>query len=586
MGFLLHEKNHSPIENNLPRNGFDLSQKDVFSMPVGLLTPCFVREVNPHDHLKIDVQTFMRARPLNSAAFARMNIMYDFYFVPYKVLWSYWDTFITQMPLRNTVNSQLLFSRLSSTNNPSIVHTVNQIPSIPLNLLANGSTALGNDYANLTDVFGVSLKKNYLRILDMLGYLDYNQAINTDYYQSATEAVNDTKSVNPFRLLAWNKILSDNYREENYENPVPGSWNIDDVTTLSSPILRNVRMTPIVQGAVKFAKWKRDYYTDVYPSPLYTDISQQMKTYIGSAGLGNTAGTEVNTALSLDVANNGSGQYTGTAFLGTASLRNMFAMEKLLEVTRRAGKNYDDQIAAHYGFRAKRDGRQDRSIFIGGAQGRLDINEVVSTADTVSGTTDNAQGAQLGKIAGKGYATVNGREITFDAQEFGVVIGVCYILPEAEYTNTGINPFNLKLEPADYFIPESQNLGYQPIERQDLYQDLQWLPADSNLNNEILAWRTRYAEYKTAVDRVHFGFGKGLNDTLGTYVAPRDFGSTSVAGQTPVYGPWSFHVNPRIVNSIFVTQYSDGDPDTDCFDVNQYIKCIAVRDMSISGLPY
>ena len=88
-----------------PRNAFDLSQKHLFTAPVGALLPILSVDLMPHDHIEINASDFMRTLPMNSAAFMSMRGVYEFYFVPYSQLWHQFDQFITGM---RDFNSSLL----------------------------------------------------------------------------------------------------------------------------------------------------------------------------------------------------------------------------------------------------------------------------------------------------------------------------------------------------------------------------------------------------------------------------------------------------------------------------------------------
>lgn len=85
------------LRNKTSRNGFDLSSKRNFTAKAGELLPILCKEVLPGDKFEIDLKTFTRTQPLNTAAFARMREYYDFYFVPYELLWNKAGTVLTQM---------------------------------------------------------------------------------------------------------------------------------------------------------------------------------------------------------------------------------------------------------------------------------------------------------------------------------------------------------------------------------------------------------------------------------------------------------------------------------------------------------
>lgn len=85
------------LRNKTSRNGFDLSFKKNFTAKAGELLPVMVKEVLPGDSFKINLKSFTRTQPINTAAFARIREYYDFYFVPYDLLWNKANTVLTQM---------------------------------------------------------------------------------------------------------------------------------------------------------------------------------------------------------------------------------------------------------------------------------------------------------------------------------------------------------------------------------------------------------------------------------------------------------------------------------------------------------
>ena len=89
--------NMKQMRNNVSRNGFDLSFKKNFTAKAGELLPVMVKEVLPGDVFDINLSTFTRTQPINTAAFARMREYYDFFFVPYNLLWNKADTVLTKM---------------------------------------------------------------------------------------------------------------------------------------------------------------------------------------------------------------------------------------------------------------------------------------------------------------------------------------------------------------------------------------------------------------------------------------------------------------------------------------------------------
>lgn len=50
----------------------------------------------PGDKFKVNASTFSRTAPLNTAAFARMKQYFNFYFVPYRLLYRDFPSFVVQ----------------------------------------------------------------------------------------------------------------------------------------------------------------------------------------------------------------------------------------------------------------------------------------------------------------------------------------------------------------------------------------------------------------------------------------------------------------------------------------------------------
>ena len=139
-----------PQKSHVGRNGFDMSYHSYFTTPVGMLLPCYVQDVQPGDYMKLNVSNFTRTAPVNTAAFLQEST--DFYFVPYRLIWRWFDEFIT-----STTNQ-------SSSYTPFTAGTlVSKLPSISggdlLDLLSTGTSSFYQ-----VDIFGYSKVFYVLRL--------------------------------------------------------------------------------------------------------------------------------------------------------------------------------------------------------------------------------------------------------------------------------------------------------------------------------------------------------------------------------------------------------------------------------------
>lgn len=178
------------------RNAFDVGYTNKFTSSLGMLLPCYVRECNPNEHYRINPRMLCRSMPMNSAAFIQCTQNVEFYFVPYRLLWTSFPQWFVG------TNFDVTTSRLSEEKST--------FPAFDLGKIFH--TIIGNTVATqYSDVLGYSLTKGALRLLDLLGYGDLS------HFDDITNLDIESVKVSPFRLLAYQKVCSDYYRVANYE---------------------------------------------------------------------------------------------------------------------------------------------------------------------------------------------------------------------------------------------------------------------------------------------------------------------------------------------------------------------------------
>lgn len=632
---------------DLRKNVFDLSEKNLFHLSAGMLLPCMVKECNPGEKFQVNLASVVRTQPLNTAAFVRCRQYYHFFFVPYKQLWSGWDNFITGMDYRQSalqpkdvhasVPTMDLFSVLLNLDNASRIAPMD----------ANDA---GSKKGKHLDEMGVPYYLGMSRLLDMLGYgMHSSTRDNISHLSSLTEIVenliyehrvNENSHVrrtalttaiqqlfrenkfvvNPFRLLAYQKIYSDFYKRDDYEATQPGHFNIDDFSAGQSigQTFSSSGVTPVnderILGMLRMRyRWQpKDYFTGVVPSELYN---------VGSlSSLTDALSRSMDTNILLD---SGEAEDIGTIDISTDSgaintkmIRAAFAIEKLQTLSRRAGAHdYISQISAHYGFDVPR-GRGDKVEFLGGYTNNIDINAIITSATT--------QQASAGDVAAYGTGSFDGgKDIEFTAKEHGILMCITSVVPEVDYSSEGLDRFNAKFERGDYFHPEFQNLGLQPIfgyelknywasrltgvsyidsteryvgrpvlgtlngytqarlreagmqrvdEARELVIDN---PSVKGTRNAILGFVPRYAEYKVGYDKLHgeFRVGRSLSAWSGNNLL--DYDRTGVKINT-------LKIDARCLNRVFAIRY-DGREVNDQFMVGAQFVVKAIRPMSITG---
>lgn len=559
------------------RNAFDVGYTNKFTSSLGMLLPCYVRECNPNEHYRINPRMLCRSMPMNSAAFIQCTQNIEFYFVPYRLLWSSFPQWF--------VGTKFDVSSAKPNEDRATFPTFD-LGTIFQSVIGHTAST------SWTDVLGYSLTKGALRLLDLLGYGDLS------HFNDITNVNIDNVKVSPFRLLAYQKVCSDYYRVANYESARIKSYNFDSQT----PLAGNVQNFISTYLQLRYRPWKKDLYTisstsfqgnDYMSAQIsapqfpggdtdkYNDVKPVSTSYSGNyMGL-----------MNQTVSSNG--QFT----MSVANLRSAFALDKLYRLSAQAGDgDYKSQIKARFGFDPY--APQYKSEFVGAASAPVKIDQVTTTADTLSSSGDN--GTPAGRIYGNAYAQEASGVFDYDVKEHGILIGLSSFVPDVDYSSYGINPFNMKINREDFFQPEFDNLGKQPLTSLCFNP---WkkvsLPGSGQVGtklqlvNTTLGWFPRYVEYKTAVDEVHGQLNGWLNrssdraPSLSLWTAPRFNSSDSKK-----FDNWRdnglsldfFYIDPSLYDSIFVNQYR-GDQSEDQFICEVTNNVQAILPMSVSGEP-
>lgn len=374
--------------------------------------------------------------------------------------------------------------------------------------------------------------------------------------------------VSAFRPLAYQRIYNDFYRNQQWEKADPTCFNVDYM--YKGGLMDNNEVYNLFN--LRYRYWQKDWLTSALPSVLYTEGMFNLPTFTNGFQepdlMRGAADTSV--IVNTDTAN----------YLSVADIKAAFALEKMLEATRRAnGLDYSSQIAAHYGFKVP-ESRRDCAQFIGGFDNTVAISEVISTANgtAVDPTTKASSPSVTGQMFGKGIGSMNSGKINFDVKEHGLIMCIYSIAPQVDYNAEFMNPFNRKLDRMDYFQPEFQNLGLQPILQSDLC-----FTTNTDVNNGVLGYTSRYAEYKNSRDLV-FGEFQSFG-SLSAWTTPR-MNTYTYKGddkkQQSFLSLRNFMIDPKVLDPIFSFNY-DGRTMTDQFMINSYFDIKAVRPMSVVG---
>lgn len=546
------------LRNKTSRNGFDLSFKKNFTAKAGELLPVMVKEVLPGDSFKINLRSFTRTQPINTAAFARIREYYDFYFVPYDLLWNKANTVLTQM----YDNPQHSVS-MNPTDNFVLSGTM---PFITASGLAKYLVNVNGSGEEL-NYFGYNRALCSAKLMEYLGYGNFYRYAKGDQFTWDVHPLLNNLNFNIFGFLAYQKIYSDYYRDSQWERIAPSTFNVDFMDGSGNnsiePYLDGDSSSDIITNYnlfdLRYCNWQKDLFHGLVPHQQY-----------GESAVVQTSDVE-------------SGNPTGFTIL---ALRQAEFLQKWKEITQSGNKDYKDQIEKHWGVSAG-DALSEMCTYLGGISSSLDINEVVNS---------NITGDNAADIAGKGTGVSNGY-INFNAgAKYGVIMCIYHCLPLLDYTADLLESAFTKVNATDYAIPEFDRVGMEAVPFAKMINPLK---NEGGLNftafaSMIMGYAPRYIDYKTSVDSSIGGF----RDTLKNWVI--SYGNTSIcnqlstlkgpslSGPEPSVAPMNytfFKVNPDCLNPLFAVAV-DSEISTDNFLCSSFFDVKVVRNLDTDGLPY
>lgn len=560
------------ISENYARNAFDRSECNKLTYQLGGLTPFFCQPFIAGSHVKLNRSIFQRTAAVNTAAFPTVDTHCEFFAVPIRLLWSYWNNWKLNI---QDFNSSY-FGAYNSQG--SFVPKVPRLPYINLqairdNLLnviydKGGTPADYNLFVTTkTEAVGAN------RLLDALGY-----GFVHNHLASLSDQ-GDAFYVNPLKLLAYQKIYYDHFRNTAYESNDPSYYNLDFWSQDSNPV-PNYEVAKML--TYRYVNYRKDYFQALYPALNYVSSSPSglqwtvPDSVMYKYSTGNPFGSQSDTSIETNGNNEGVTVLRapvhaslGVSFTTVQQIRAAFALDKLLRASAYAPKHVKDQFEARYGVKNVESGNE--SIRIGAYINDILFQEVTNTADS------------LGAIGAKGVGSSGGfgKEIEFTCKEDTIIMGLIYSMPRSSYDSTRLDNWNAKRLREDFFVPEYMNLGLQPLYRFELDAPMSYPLADSNV---LVGYQDRYMEYKQGVDRNTGLFN--LNQPMSDFVNHTQSSKVyyPILGSSGVNYRY-FKVDPSDLDSVFAQNTDPSDMTTDKFITHITVKCVCNQNMSVHGQP-
>lgn len=592
------------VRNKPHRDGFDLGFKNIFTAPIGALLPVMYKDTMPGDKFKIDLSWFTRSQPVTAPAYTRLTEYVDFFYVPMHFLWRYFPDFITQTNSNNWAKSVNDVSEVTYTSHPyfttqGISQYLNKLFTKQPTYSTGGpvySSRLG------MDIFGQNLRLFHTkRLLEMLnmGIVTIVRNTNTSSgqplystYEYSFGGRTDVTAVNPFPLLAYNKIYQDFYRNSQWEKPLPRNYNLDYVTPDGSLEVNVSNMLPYDNSAaydtafdLKFCNYNKDFFTGALPSkqygteaiaapllnpdgstPNFSNLTIYASTTSGGSNTQPYFFPQGKQSSTSQPAPNSISSILNNLGIGALAVRQAEFLQKWKEITMSGGTDYVAQMEKHFGVKPNSD-MAHRCTYLGGCSKNFGADEVVNT-----NLADGNEATIMGKMVNVG----NGKlECSF--KEHGILMAIYHISSLPIYDQQFTDPLLFKTNNTDYVIPELDNIGMQSVNARSL----------ATRTSSAIGYQPRYSEYKSSVDQIHGAFTSvyrnwvtPVTDNVLGLFAPLN--GQNIAELSPYA---RFKVCPNLLDNVFNVRFN-GDYSTDQFFVNMDFGIKAVRNISRDGLPY
>lgn len=474
------------------RSSFDLTHDKRMTTRMGRLTPCLMLECVPSDTFRGSSEILLRLAPLLAPIYDQIELYVHYFFVPNRLLWSEWETFITGGRLGPDVD---------------------------------GPTPIP-PYFNIEDI--MSLQPAMLQKSSLADYLGVPPLAQFDSSPASWTGL--TLDAMPF--AAYTLVFYEYYMDRNVESdafrteqiPLASGENeeFDDFMSLRTRMYMHDYFTsalPFTQrGEEVLMPVSLGGIAPLYAAPVSPPVVDPIILF-GEEDSVNT-GYNVQTGSVPPAANAGDLYVRGEDFDGTSTsindFRAAYALQVWLERNAIGGSRYTESTQAHFGVKPQ-DYRLQRPEYIGGGRIFVRISEVVATA----WSSDGSGTVPLANMAGHGVTYGNTNQFRYFCSEHGFIIGIVSIMNPPSYQQ-GLPRMFRRRSFLDYPWPTFAKLGEQPVYDFELYSDPASLTEDGVTGElPVFGYQSRYADWKYIASSNHGDF----RDTLLFWTLTRVFDS-------------------------------------------------------------
>ena len=450
----------------MKRSKHSLSHFNLLTTQMGIITPIQCVEVLPGDSFLQDNSVFIRSMPLVSPVMHPVHAEIRSFFVPTRIIWEDFTSFITGGPdgLDNSVPPYFV----ADADNCKLGE-LNDYLGVPPDTLA------GTHFSSLPARAYTAIYNEYFRDQDLDEELPISLSSGPD-------------TVTNFSVVRadWKKdyfTLARPWEQKGIAAEVPIKSSGGAITGLTAQT--------VISGSTGGTRLANVYDSD---APVHTAWTGHHPDPHSHTAGGLKATTTVSGNASFDL-----GSMTISDF------REAMAIQRFEEKRALYGSRYED-YQAFLGVRSS-DGRLQHPEYLGGGQRTIQFSEVLQTSEGQN---------PVGTLRGHGIGALKTNRFLRFFNEHGYVITVLLIRPMSIYTQ-GLNRMFSRETRWDYWQLETQHIGQQALLNKELY-------AAATNGDEVFGYTNKYDEYRRHPSNVHAEFRNYYED----WHLGRKFSSTPV----------------------------------------------------------
>lgn len=424
----------------MKRNRFNHNHTHLTTCDMGELIPIAVQEVLFGDTLNMSSDVLVRCAPMLTPVMHRVDCMIHHWYVPYRVIWSEFENFITGGPDGDS------------------------LPTFPtIAAPAVGGFPVGS-----------------------LG----------DYARCAVGVNSFLTSALVFRAYA--KVWNENYRDQDLQDPLPlstasGPDSTTSTTLQYAPWEKDYFTTsrPWTQKGPEVTLPLTGNAPVLGIAGLNSNVYNQAGTGLQSDGSSASGSNWSNTITATsgqqfriqgDNTSKVPAVYADLSDVTSATvndLRLALALQRFEENRARYGSRYTEYLSAH-GVKSS-DSRLQRPEYLGGGKQVIQFSEVLQTAE---GTDP------VGTLRGHGIGNVRSNSFRKFFEEHGIVISLLSVKPKSIYMDGSPRMHNRRVK-EDFWTKELEHIGQQEVLNKEVY-------AAHPTPNGTFGYQDRYDEYRRA----------------------------------------------------------------------------------------